>query len=110
MFLVACASRTKALDKLIGTDVKSVLERWDEPVLVNTNDSEKTAYVFMQITYVAPHVDAQGSERQRATDSDLFWTYTCLTTDSTDVIKHWKAHRSQSQLDSSEIMDLFTRS
>lgn len=47
LILVACANRTKALNKLVGTPIDELLTKWDTPKKTIELNSEEKAYVFV---------------------------------------------------------------
>lgn len=107
LFLAACASRTKHLDKLIGTNIADLLLTWEEPKVVLALQNGKSAYTYSQVsTHSNAFVRPVGVKSLRYS-SDVFFVYKVLTTDSVGTILSWQAKRQDSQLDSVGLVKTF---
>lgn len=107
LVLAACANRTKALNKLVGTPMDEVLTKWDKPkkVIELTNDEKAYAFVYA-------YVRSNGVERSAGNEgikpfSIVSYTYTVIRADIDGTILSWDVKQLDDQIDSSTLVTLF---
>ncbi len=107
LVLAACANRTKALNKLVGTPMDDLLIKWDTPKeIIKLVDGAK-AYVF-----VYAYVRSNGIERSAGNDgikrhSLVSYTYTVVTASDKGTILSWDVKQINDNVDSSSLVSLF---
>ena len=49
LILTACASRTKTLDRLVGTSIDDLLPKWEEPKVIIDLQAGQKAYTYIKV-------------------------------------------------------------
>jgi hypothetical protein len=107
LLIASCASRTKALEKLVGTHIEELLPKWDKPKAVYQLKADEVAYVFVKAHNQSnTPVQVEGKEYDRFRSQNSY-VYTVLKTNKGGNILSWEAKWVQNGLDSASLMSTF---
>ena len=105
--MAACASRTKTLDRLVGTSIEELLPKWEEPKAIIDLQASQKAYTYIRVNAQSKSFERAAGNGKTKYSSDIFYMYTIVTTDSTGTILSWEAKRLDTQLDSAGLVNTF---
>jgi hypothetical protein len=107
LILAACASRTKTLDRLVGTSIDDLLPKWEEPKAIIDLQAGQKAYTYVKVNAQSKSFILPVGDKYTRYSSDIFYMYTVVTTDSTGTILSWEAISLDTQLDSVGLVNTF---
>lgn len=107
LILAACVSRTKTLDRLVGTSIDDLLPKWEEPKAIIDLQAGQKAYTYIKVNAQSKSFVRPVGDKYIRYSSDISYMYTVVTTDSTGTILSWEAIRLDTQLDSAGLVNTF---
>jgi hypothetical protein len=107
LLFAACASRTKALDKLVGTHIEELLPKWDEPKKIMALNNYQMAYVFVYANVQSKGIQQAAGKTGIKFHSDISYVHTVITTNGDGTILNWDVQHIGIPLDSIQLLQVF---